>query len=79
MKAILVIDIPNEVDISKLSANVEINKIKDCGYDYEPYTFQLYCSLRPMPKKIPFDEAFKMEDYSRGYNACIDEITGETE
>ena len=37
------------------------------------------CPLRPMPKKIPFDEAFKMEDYSRGYNACIDEITGETE
>ena len=37
------------------------------------------CPLKPMPRKINLVDAFKMEDFARGWNACLDEIMGEAE
>jgi len=46
-----------------------------------------WCPLKPLPKKKEIDKTLKFGGYeniiqealARGYNACRDEITGETE
>ena len=38
-----------------------------------------WCPLRPLPSKKQIEHRWFSEDYSIGWNACLDEITGETE
>ena len=85
MKAILVIDMPNECDGCpclnyKMWYCQADKKHRDGGDDDIPE----WCPLKPMPQKKKLDEDlllsqnFKLE-YARfdGYNKCIDEILGE--
>lgn len=80
MKAILVIDkMPNSCDECEVRCG---------GYTAKEYTQKgikrpSWCPIKPMPKKrstnytSDFQEIYKAE--ARGWNACIDEILGETE
>ena len=36
------------------------------------------CPLQPFPDKIDIEAMYKMADWGGGYNACIDEMLGET-
>ena len=71
MKAILVIDMPEEY----MGSDIDVRLYGKNQTIHERYVNK----LRPMPNRMPFDEAFKMEDYVVGWNACLDEILGETE
>ncbi len=85
MKSILLIDTPKRcgecpltrycLDIAEDKKATTMEIIRGSGW----FARLKNCPLKPMPKKIPFDEAFKMEDYSIGWNACIGEILGEIE
>lgn len=73
MKAILVIDVPNE-NLWRTSNDI-YERMK--GYK---------CSFKPMPeKKVAKIVGFNTTDYvenklfADGWNDCLDEITGETE
>lgn len=75
MKAILVIDIPDDVELSNAYAQVityfGCKSIKDFpGSNYK---------IKPMPKKKKFSNEWAHEHFFYGWNACIDEILGETE
>ena len=82
MKAIAIVELPDDADLTKLIAHVNIGKVRDCGYDYEPYTFRLYCPLRPLPNREKVNDGssaeFKMLDevWTSGFNACLDEMEG---
>lgn len=74
MKAILVIDMPiNCGDCDKL-----VRKGCQKG-DYRKEERPNTCPLRPLPKRIPTNEYGYMTPYGSVWNACIDEILGETE
>ena len=86
MKAVLVIDIPNGVSLDEWYAvNVVIARLKapeeeliHCiPYD-ESKTFK-FVPLRPLPQKVEMDFNEYYEGMADGWNACIDEIMGETE
>lgn len=77
MKAILVMDINDEELIGKMGNSIHIfNDKYKCNW-----------KLKPMPKKKDINYAEKTSDgyytlfskrYVNGFNACIDEILGET-
>ena len=75
MKAVLVIDVPNELDVN------------DLLIDYCVHTKGEYKSIRkggnhplkPLPQKVEMDFNEYYEGMADGWNACIDEILGETE
>lgn len=80
MKAILVIDIPDDIwenreEYLGMYAEAWSWKIDD-GWCCEYYTD----SLRPMPEKKRENdiiyEPFTNSEYNMGYNDCIDEILG---
>lgn len=86
MKAILVIDMPNnceECKIIYLQGHGE--SICDSGdWSKRPS----WCPLKPLPEKkelanyLPFEDysqQIRLMDFVNGWNACIEEITGETE
>ena len=78
MKAILVIDMPNECIKCPLFA-FGVCQANRHTVSFETITFgkrSNYCPLRPLPTKYGVDID---EPYALGYNACIEEITGETE
>ena len=70
MKAILVIDIPLEDD----DARVEYLTYNHCG---DLITKGMDCKLKPLPHKLQAD--WYTDGYKEGFNACLDEITGEKE
>ena len=81
MKAILVIDMPNDMNVEETKAlNVTLFNglfVKELKID---------CPLKPMPEKKILDEELFMSGNFRliharftGWNDCIDTITGETE
>ena len=82
MKAILVIDdMPNDcLKCPCYRQTRDDGLFEDCKAVLRPLSpaerdeVPEWCPLKPMPKKIPFDEAFKMEDYTDGWNACLEEI-----
>lgn len=91
MKAVLVIDVPDNILLDFSKANIEI---KESAYlvnkdeNEWKYTKPIKIEdvpLRPLPKKE--EKPIKGEDdyndfcigYTRGWNECLDEITGETE
>ena len=86
MKAILVIDMPNnceECKIIYLQGHGE--SICDSGdWSKRPS----WCPLKLLPDKkelanyLPFEDypqQIRLMDFVNGWNACIEEITGETE
>lgn len=78
MKAVIVIDMPENCFDCPLYDN-------DCPfvYIYPLSGRHKDCPLRPLPSKlVPFgylDAGNEDGLYEKGYNDCIDEITGETE
>ena len=83
MKGILVIDIPT---------NCNECAVKCDGYTAKQYaekgiTRPSWCPLRPLPNKLDANDWHRMfggtykerEAKGYGYNACLDEILGETE
>lgn len=83
MKAILVIDAPNECDECpclnyKLWYCQADPKHRDGAEDYVPE----WCPLKPMPQNKEIIGTKYIKDsnqYALGWNACIDEILGEEE
>lgn len=73
MKAILVIDVPNDFETKTAIAIVDVKNEKGEGVT-------AMCPIKPMPNKWYEDgsTSFAM-GIARGFNKCIDEIAGETE
>lgn len=82
MKAIMIVDMPDDADLSEFSSVLTVLKVTEKGYD-EEYSKRFYCPLKPMPQKSSFVGVKKgtigYEDSIRadGWNACIDAILGE--
>ena len=83
MKAIIIVELPDDADLTKYRANINIEEVRDCGYDYAPYTFRLYCPLKPLPQHREMfvgdrdrREVMLGKAYYKGWNACIDEMEG---
>lgn len=87
MKAILVIDMPKDCWDCHLVdewGNCEAIKITSEKYgmsikQYSNGERPSWCPLRPLPQKMPRNELGNMSLYKSGWNACLKEITGETE
>lgn len=83
MKAVLVIDMPEkcaECKLCKWGGTFEGIRMNICSWTGKMGKQEKLdgCPLRPLPKKLEpntDDEPCLIE----GWNACIDEITGETE
>lgn len=77
-KAIFVMDMPKSCDgcllhgtmIGKQICNAEIKRVKDESIKPD------WCPLKEVPKKLDY---IGLEEYDKGYNACIDEILGDKE
>ena len=81
MKAILILDMP---DIPKNCMSCPLIEYHHeysivCRHIQTGDTRPSWCQLKPMPSKKQIENRWYSEDYSIGWNACIDEITGETE
>lgn len=86
MKAILVLD-----KMPKSCANCRLKRGLFCGengnslYDYIHYNDKPsdkpdWCPLRPLPERKPKDNSNEVNlGFELGWNACLDEILGETE
>lgn len=44
------------------------------GFPYPKDFKQEWCPLKPVPEKMAVEDRWFSEDYSRGWNACIDGI-----
>ena len=77
MKAVLIIDMPNDCYgcpcYYEDSDQCEVLFKKIEVYDKKPS----WCPLRPLPHKLQAD--WYTDGYKEGFNACLAEITGETE
>ena len=78
MKAILVIDkMPNSCD------KCEVRCTEYTGKDYAQKGIKrpTWCPLKPLPEKNTWDitKNGHVTEYAEGWNACLDEILGETE
>ena len=90
MKGILVADIPKCCEECRLINNHYDNEYgwrTYCGIDYHiirEKNKRYFCPFKPLPEKENEKHREEIEDwiglaYSQGWNACIDEILGETE
>ena len=78
MKAILVIDVPDGIDLDRYRAN---GLVRQVIFDLEevkrmystPIAFN-FCSLKPMPEKKNTDFHPNIV-YANGWNDCLKEIT----
>ena len=84
MKAILVIDMPKDCwDCHLVDEWENCNAIKMTSERYGVSVKQYdkerasWCPLRPLPHKLQAD--WYTDGYKEGFNACLEEITGETE
>lgn len=75
MKAILVIDMPKNCAKCKLMYLQGIGESICNAVDWEERPS--WCPLRPLPHKLQAD--WYTDGYKEGFNACLEEITGETE
>lgn len=76
-KSILVVDTPIVCEMCWLS--VAKQKGTYCRFEGKYNTEHItpsWCPLRPLPRKMKWGHT---SNYIQGYNACLDEITGETE
>lgn len=84
MKAILMIDMPNNCAECQFCGfgGKNLEKYVCCltrEHNKEPHL--VGCPLKPMPKKEEADDndGWHEIDFKEGWNACLDEIMGETE
>ena len=79
MKAVLVVDMPNnceECKIIYLQGHGESSICDSGDWSKRPS----WCPLKPLPRKLDYhDLRWCNQDNIEGWNACIDTITGETE
>lgn len=82
MKAVIVIDIPNDIDINKMRIGGDGNFYYMRDGERASIVGNIK-NIKPLPSKlVPFgylDAGNEDGLYEKGYNDCIDEITGETE
>ena len=84
MKAVIVIDVDDDLDLSQIHANVELNSNELENTFHKGYLLK---QVRPLPdsKKVITSGKVKVVNYlyangfADGFNACLNEITGETE
>ena len=83
MKTVLVIEVGNDVILSNCFANYEVLEImqKRSSFvaDYREILSVVCSPLKRMPRKKHMQKGFDESDYVRGWNDCIDEITGVNE
>lgn len=79
MKAILVIDLPNDLDNSLDEIKADITVLSKDTRKSMLYLKYKNIALKPMPQKkeIEWSDSFGKHNYRRGFNACLDEILGE--
>ena len=89
MKALLIIDLPNDANIEELDADYQVY-LTDEDCNYKKVAGEMSVKLKPMPEQ---KDVFTKENnkssnvigdmfkyaYARGWNECLDEIMGETE
>ena len=81
MKAVIVIDVPDGIDLSLVEGMLTVTS-KDVRKLFMAETYQ-DLELKPLPQKekVNTDSSaeFKTIDeaWTQGYNACLDEITGD--
>ena len=85
MKAILVIDMPKVCGECRASFCGDVWYCYAGEYRRPLFTENIqekpsWCSLKPLPQKKPKDNSNELNlGYELGWNACLDEILGETE
>lgn len=86
MKTAVIIDLPDDIDVNDVFAEVQIfpkpEATMGCKVFWEKY---VGFKLKPLPKKVEVDKEIYI-DYNAmekgwqcGWNACLEEITGEKE
>lgn len=79
MKAVFVIDIPNELDAN----NLLIDYCVHTKGEYKTIRKGGNHPIKPLPKKLKLrvqrEWLWDYDRYEIGYNACLEDITGETE
>ena len=78
MKAILVINMPNDADISKVRTGGDGNIYYMRDGERASIVGNIK-NIKPLPQKMPRNELGNMSLYKSGWNACLDEITGKKE
>lgn len=80
MKVVITADIPIEdyTEFSELNFLANINIFPGVTSTMYNYDFENVV-VRPLPQKLPPNELGNMSLYKSGWNACLDEITGENE
>ena len=78
MKAILVIEMPNDIDISKVRIGGDGNIYFMRDGEKASIVGNIR-NIKPLPQKVEMDINEYYEGMSDGWNACLDKITGETE
>lgn len=89
MKGILIVDMPKNCAECTLRTSLEANYFHCIAtlprLKIEPMTAHINkehkCPLKPMPEKNTWDitKNGHVTEYAEGWNACIEEIMGETE
>ena len=92
MKAVLVINMPEDFDYRRCSIGGDGNIYYEREGEQRASIIGNIRNLKPMPKerelksieylehyRLGMTGAYEREAYSIGWNDCIDEITGETE
>ena len=73
-KAILVVDVPDNLMFNELFVSGEIRYTINSEYKYQYFLKDIdNCSLKPIPEKYGDTD----DDYMLGYNNAIEEILGE--
>ena len=78
MKAVLVIDIPNDIDISKLKIGGDGNIYYIRDGERASIVGNIK-NIKPLPQKVEMDFNEYYEGMADGWNACIDEIIGDND
>ena len=84
MKAILIINTPEDFDYRRCSIGGDGNIYYERKGEQRTSIIGNIKNLKPMPQKESEKRREEIEDwtgliYSQGWNACIDEILGDTE
>ena len=81
MRAVLVFDMPKDCYECPCVCD-EFNSCQacnDCKRERDQKGIPSWCPLKPLPHSKQMENRWFSDDYSKGWNACLDEITGETE
>ena len=75
MKAILVIELDDDVNLEEVEIRYAIQDMYGMPVKAEVDG----CPLKPMPHSKQMENRWFSDDYSKGWNDCLEEILGETE